>query len=246
MIPVPSIDFLNGRPCRLVQGDPNKVTYYDIDPVDWAMALVASGAQRLHLVDLDAALGQTNNREMFDLIRKMVKVPVQFGGGVGSVDDLRWAYQHAFDRVILGTKALLPDQAIQDYMRSWFGQVVVGDIGYAKGMAKIEGWQSNTPFSLGQALSRLIHFGFQRVILTNTDHDGTGRGPDLQTLIEVARLFPRLSVVASGGIATLEHIDQLRQTGCNNITECIIGRRLWEKDGLTFLQLAIDHCRRDC
>ena len=113
MIVIPAIDLRGGHAVRLLQGDPSTETAYSEDPVEVAMRFQEEGARRLHVVDLDAALDQGNNREVVEAICRAVQVPVQVGGGLRSMEDIAALLETGAARAILGTAAAADTQFVQ-------------------------------------------------------------------------------------------------------------------------------------
>ena len=144
MIVIPAIDLRGGRAVRLLQGDPNTETAYSEDPVEVAMRFQEEGARRLHVVDLDAALDEGNNREVVEAICRAVQVPVQVGGGLRSMEDIAALLETGAARAILGTAAAADTQFVQRAVEE-FAEAIVVAIDVRGGHVMVRGWQEEGP-----------------------------------------------------------------------------------------------------
>jgi phosphoribosylformimino-5-aminoimidazole carboxamide ribotide isomerase len=224
MIVYPAIDIRNGRVVRLLYGDPNQETVYGDDPVAMAERWKAAGAQWLHVVNLDGTLGEA--ALALDALRAMVAVgpPVQFGGGLRSMDDAQRALDAGAARVILGTLIVEePDLARAAVERFGADKIVValdakGDQVATRGWQEVSVW---TPVDLGK---RFAAMGARHALFTDVSRDGDLSGVNVEATATLAR-DTGLSVIASGGVASLDDIRRLRATG--EIAGVIIGKALY-------------------
>ena len=177
MIVIPAIDLHGGRCVRLFRGDPTAETVYDADPVEVAKRFEADGARRLHVVDLDAALGTGSNAEVILAICRNVAVPVQLGGGLRTIDAVEGALEAGAARAILGTSAALNPGFLSEAVEQFHDQVVVA-IDVQDGHVMVEGWRKQGP-RLEEAVSSLRDAGAPRFLVTSIQQDGTMDGPDL-------------------------------------------------------------------
>lgn len=234
MLVVPAIDLQGGRAVRLLRGDFSRETVYGDDPVAVARRWREAGATLLHVVDLDGA--RQGRPVQLDLVRSIAgEAPVQLGGGLRSHDDVVAAFQAGVQRVVLGTAALNA-RLIEELAA---GPLGVGDrlvvaIDTRDGHVAIEGWTEKSGRELLDLARTLIGAGVRRFLHTDVERDGALTSPNfisLQTLIDLG-----VPVIASGGVATLEHIERLRNMGAEAV---IVGRALYE--GAIDLREAIAH-----
>ncbi len=223
---VPAIDLRDGRCVRLLHGDPAQESRYDRDPVARAVAFVRAGATRLHVVDLDGAFGTGGNLAALRAICAAVDVPVQTGGGVRSIDDVRERIAAGAAYVVLGTLLAEAPDAARAIVAS-FGDRIVAGVDVRDREVAIRGWQHASNVGRDEFLLGLQRDGFERVIFTEIARDGAGTGYDVVALGEVARLVP-LKITASGGAKTLADLRALAERTPPNVDSAIVGRALYE------------------
>ena len=226
MLIVPAIDLREGRCVRLVYGDPARETRYDGDPVERARAFVAAGARRLHVVDLDAALGTGENLAAVRAICAAAGVPVQTGGGIRSLEDARERFDAGASYVVLGT--LLAEQThIARAIVDVYGDRIIAGIDARGDEVKVQGWKAPAAMPRDDFVREMFAWGIPRVIYTEIARDGAGSGYDVAALAHVAGLTP-LRITASGGAKTLDDLIALREGTPPNVDSAIIGRALYE------------------
>ena len=227
MILYPAIDILDGKAVRLRLGEFDDSTVYYDDPVDAARAWVSAGARWLHIVDLDGARsGAPASLGHLERIVREVGVPVQYGGGLRSVDAVRAAVAAGAERVIAGTAAFR-DVDFLDEIVSEFGARVVVSVDTRGGMVSTAGWTETTALPAVDALQRLQDRGVRSFVFTDVDQDGMLRGPDLEQVRAVADAI-RGKFIYSGGIGSLDHLRALRDLRAVNLAGVIAGKALYE------------------
>ncbi|MCF6277888.1 MAG: 1-(5-phosphoribosyl)-5-[(5-phosphoribosylamino)methylideneamino]imidazole-4-carboxamide isomerase [Anaerolineales bacterium] len=224
----PAIDLRNGQVVRLRQGDPEQQTAYSHNPAQIAEKWQAEGARWLHLVNLDGAFGvdtQANMRALKALIAACGEnMATQLGGGLRSLAAIENALALGITRVILGT-VILEDFSFAEKAISVFGRErIVFGLDARDGILMARGWQNASERSLFEFASALKKIGAARIIYTNIATDGMGVGNDTQSARQLAAQTG-LDVIASGGIATLEHVRQVKAAGLSGV---IVGRALYE------------------
>jgi phosphoribosylformimino-5-aminoimidazole carboxamide ribotide isomerase len=223
MIVIPAIDLRGGRAVRLLRGDPEAETSYADDPVEVASRFQEEGARRLHLIDLDAALEQGENRDVLREICQAVAIPVQIGGGVRSLPDIQAVLDLGASRAILGTAAALDPSFVARAVEEFAERVLVA-VDVRGGHVMVKGWQEEGP-ELEPAIAALDDAGAPRYLVTAIARDGTLDGPDLRLYRQVLALTRR-PVIASGGVRTADDIWALRDEGCE---AAVTGKALYEK-----------------
>ncbi len=223
MIVIPAIDLRGGRAVRLLRGNPEDETSYADDPVGVATRFQEEGARRLHVVDLDAALEQGDNREVLRDICQAVAIPVQAGGGMRELADIQALLELGAARAILGTTAALDPSFVARAVEEFAERILVA-IDVRGGHVMVKGWQEEGP-ELEPTLTALDDAGAPRYLVTAIARDGTLDGPDLRLYKQVLSLTDR-PVIASGGVRTADDIWALRDAGCE---AAVTGKALYEK-----------------
>ena len=224
MILYPAIDIRGGRCVRLIEGDFDRETTYDTDPSMAARRWVESGAEWLHVVDLDGAVeGKPVNGEAVASIRAEVDVPIQLGGGLRLLTDLEDAFRAGVDRAILGTVALRDPELVISAVARWGDQIAVG-LDARDGRLATDGWLGQSDTRAVDVAQRLSRHRVRHFIYTDIRRDGTLTGPNLQGLSELIEQV-NADVIASGGIASLEDIKAVATVGASG---AIIGRALYD------------------
>ncbi len=227
MIVLPAIDILAGRAVRLAQGDYDRVTVYNEDPVAQARDFAEQGAEWIHIVDLDGARdGVPGNIALVERIATEVGLPVQTGGGIRSLDTMRRLVDVGVSRVVLGTKLATDREFVIEAVER-FGEAVTAGVDARDGMVAIEGWREGTATSASELVRELAGMGVRHLVYTDISRDGMRTGVNVEAYEAIAEDadFP---VIASGGIASLEDLCQLAALGPDVVEGAIIGRALYE------------------
>ena len=222
----PAIDIRDGRCVRLIQGDYDREIRYDADPVDVALSFEEAGASWVHVVDLDAARsGTSQNLVTVGAIAAAVKIPVQSGGGVRSLNAARALFDAGVSRCVVGTAAV-EDPSLVEEIAAVGHRVAVG-LDVRGEMVATEGWERDSGMSIYQLLPNFQNAGVEAVVVTQITRDGMGTGPDIAGLKQVVRATS-LEVVASGGVGTLEHISELAKLRVDDrsLEGVIVGKAL--------------------
>jgi phosphoribosylformimino-5-aminoimidazole carboxamide ribotide isomerase len=223
MIVIPAIDLRRGRAVRLLRGNPADETEYSADPVAVAVRFQAEGARRLHVVDLDAALGEGDNRDVVTAICHSVAIPVQIGGGLRSLEAIGMVLEAGASRAILGTAAAVDPGFVERAVEEYAEHIVVG-VDVRGGHVMVRGWTEEGP-PLEDAMRALEAAGAPRFLATAIARDGTLEGPDLRLYERILGLTER-PVIASGGVRDADDIWALRDLGCE---AAVTGKALYEK-----------------
>ena len=225
---IPAIDLMNGEVVRLFKGDPNQKTVYSDNPVEIAKKWESSGADMLHLVDLDATLGLGNNYETLKEICQNISIPVQVAGGLRDVTKIANTLDFA-QRVVIGTLVMQLKQSEQESilleMVSQFGKdKLVISIDHVDGEIVTHGWQKNTGLKLQDVTNEFVKDGFSEFLTTNVSKDGTLQGPDIISLKEVCQINGT-NIIASGGISKLDDVQDVKKYNPYGV---ILGKALYE------------------
>ena len=226
MFILPAIDLRQGRCVRLYQGKPEAETVYSTDPVAVAQGWASQGASWLHVVDLDGAFaGQPRNMDVIRDIIKAVSIPVQVGGGIRSLAILENVLAAGAARVVLGTAAATNPEIMAAAVERFGEQVVVGIDSHA-GQVAVEGWAATVGREAVDFARQMAAAGVKRAVFTDISRDGTLKGPNVGATREMA-LRGGLKIIASGGIATLEDLQALRELEDAGVEGAILGRALY-------------------
>ena len=223
MIVIPAIDLRGGHAVRLVRGNPDEETTYADDPVAVAERFQEEGARRLHVVDLDAALGEGSNGEAVAAICHAVVIPVQVGGGIRTLEQIGGVLETGAARAILGTAAAADPAFVTRAVEEYAEHVVVA-VDVRGGRLMVRGWTEEGPL-LQEALTSLDEAGAPRYLVTSIARDGTLEGPDMALYGRVLKLTDR-PVIASGGVRDADDVWALRDLGCE---AAVTGKALYER-----------------
>lgn len=228
MILYPAIDIRGGQAVRLLQGDYERETTYDSDPVDAATRWAEEGAQCLHVVDLDGAKeGAPRNLDAVRRIAAAVRCPIQVGGGLRDAESVAAVLEAGAERVVIGTAALR-DPEFLDAVVAAHGERVVASLDTRRGKISLSGWTETSDVDAPTAAADLSGRGVQRFLCTAIEVDGTMEGPAIRQLNQIAAATSA-QVIASGGVGELAHLEELAQGTAPNIEGAIVGRALYER-----------------
>lgn len=223
---IPAIDLMNGKIVRLTRGDPKtaKVYHQFGGPVETAKKWKAEGAGKLHIIDLDAALGMGNNLSVIAEIAESVDLPIQVGGGIRTVEAVQKLLTMGISQVILGALAFSDAKAITQSQQKFGTDVVIVALDNRNGKVMVEGWKTATTLCVREALEKFTSLGVRTFLITSITKDGTLSGPDLETLGEACQ-YPNVEVIAAGGIGGLNDLVALKRVG---VAGAVIGKALYE------------------
>jgi len=228
VILLPAIDIAGGRAVRLVQGDFDAETVYADSPLEAARAWVDAGARYLHMVDLDGA--RTGSPQSLDHLARVVEelgVPVQYGGGLRSIDAVAGAIEAGAARAILGTAAFA-DVDFLDEAVARYGKRIVVSVDTRGGFVSTAGWTETTTLPADAAIERLQDRGVRTFVYTDVDKDGLLGGPDLDGVSRIAAAV-RGRFMYSGGIGKLDDLVALAGLRQVNLSGVIAGKALYER-----------------
>lgn len=225
----PAIDLREGRAVRLVQGDFERTTVFNDDPVAQARAFAESGARALHVVDLDGAReGQPIHAALVASIAAQFPGEVHLGGGLRSRAAIETAIATGVRRVVVGTAAL-DDPDLLDWAIDRLGDRLVVALDARDGKVATHAWTKVSDRDAVDVATDLVSRGVRHLLYTDIARDGILDGPNHRSLRELAQAAGPLSVIASGGIASLGDLRSLAALGVQNITGVIVGRALYEQ-----------------
>lgn len=229
MIVYPAIDLRGGRCVRLRQGDPDAETVYYDDPMVAARRWIEAGAAWLHVVNLDGALGDDGaalNLKRLGDICAAVDVPVQFGGGLRSMDQIARAFDMGVARVLLGTVAVREPVKLVGALRRYGPQRVAVSLDLRDGHVATHGWMQLSNLDGVEVGHRLARIGVTTAVYTNIGRDGTLLGVDADGVAQFAHKTG-LRVIAAGGVASADDVRALREVAWRGVVGVVIGQALY-------------------
>ena len=224
---IPAVDMKGGKCVRLQEGVASRVTEYGDDPLAMALHWEAEGATRLHLVDLDGAFsGRSAHLDVARSIFRSLKIPVEFGGGLRTLDQIEAVFDLGADRAILGTVAVDNPAVVAEAARRHPGAVVAG-IDARQGKVALRGWVDQTPVAAVDLARDMKALGVERIVYTDVARDGMLTGVNVEETEKVAR-ESGLRVIASGGVASEVDVRELWLRRDAGIEGVILGRALYD------------------
>lgn len=220
----PAIDIINQQAVRLVQGDYARETVYDKDPVKVAKKWEDAGASFIHVVDLDGAKdGSWHNKEVISTIAKSVKIPVQTGGGIRSMEDIKERLESGINRVILGTIAIKEPHLVKEAVTTFGSDRIVVGIDAKDGLVAIHGWEEVSTMTALSLCQEVKAMGVKTIIYTDIAKDGMMAGPNLEQtklLIDATGL----DIIASGGVSSYDDLVNVQSIKAEGV---ILGKSLY-------------------
>ena len=217
---IPAIDIMDNQLVRLTKGNPETKESYNVtSPVEAALEWKSRGAELVHIIDLDAALGKTSNTETILTIAE--KVPLQVGGGIRTVETAQRLLDGGVQRIILGSMPIKKPETAEKLLTQYGSERIVIALDHLDGYLMVKGWQESTKHTLDESLKGFKQTGYKRFLVTNIDHDGMMTGPDTETYRRISGLG---DVIASGGVSSLADIMALKETGVESV---VVGKALY-------------------
>lgn len=220
----PAIDLKNGQCVRLKQGKFDDITSYGTDPVERAKIWESAGASYIHVVDLDGArTGNGLNIEAIKKIAETVKIPVQTGGGIRSMEDIKKRIDAGVSRVIIGTAAVSNPELVEEAVKIYGDKIAVG-VDASKGMVATDGWEKISDISATDLCLKMKGYGVKTVIYTDISKDGMMAGPSIDTTEKLIKATG-MNVIASGGVSNMADLEAVKKIGSYGV---IIGKALYQ------------------
>lgn len=223
---LPAVDVRGGRVVRLLRGAAGSETVYGSDPAEAARRWEAEGARRLHVVDLDAAMGAAPQLGAIAALVAAVRIPVEVGGGIRTLEGAARYREQGVDRVIFGTAAVSDPALVQAAIERWPAHVAIA-LDARDGRVAVAGWKEISTVDAVELARRCAGWGVRRLQYTDVLRDGALVGPNLAATEEVARVSG-VAVTASGGVSSLEDLRQVAALASAGVDEVIVGRALYD------------------
>lgn len=227
---IPAIDILDKKVVRLREGDYSQVTNYDVSLEEMIEKYKSNGTNFIHVIDLNGAKNDFSNQEyLFNVIRK-TDMKVQYGGGIRSIDKVKELIEAGIHRVIVGTQAITNPSFLTDLSKAICGkdkcsdQVVIA-IDVLDEVIKYSGWMESSPIKLMDYVDKCLSLGFFRFLCTDINKDGKLGGAGVDLYKKLLDHSPFIKLIASGGVSSLEDIEQLSQI---KVESCVVGKAIYE------------------
>ena len=234
MLIYPAIDLFDGKAVRLYKGDYAQMTVYSDDPVSVALDFQNSGAQWIHLVDLQGAKsGNTDNLSTIRAIQKATNLRCEVGGGIRNMETVETYLNAGVDRVILGTAAVTDNTFLQEAVQRWGEKIAVG-IDIKDGFVAIKGWTEKSLLTAEEFFRHVQSIGVRTCICTDISRDGAMQGANHALYRSLSQAY-HMDIIASGGVSTLEDVKILARLGLHG---AIIGKAYYT--GAIDLKTAIE------
>ena len=220
----PAIDLKDGACVRLLQGDYNEVTIYGNNPAEMAKKWEDLGGNYLHIVDLDGAkAGESKNGAAVEAIVKAVNIPIELGGGIRTLEQIKAQLDRGVDRVILGSAAIKDPNLVKEAIATFGPDRIVVGVDAKNGQVAIEGWLEVTDTSALEFCKVLEEMGVKTVIYTDIAKDGMMQGPNIEETKKLVEAT-NLQIIASGGVSSMTDLENLEAI---HVHGAIIGKALY-------------------
>ncbi len=229
---IPAIDLRGGQCVRLHQGRYDRETVYERDPIAVARLWQHQRAAWLHVVDLDAARGgsgdRANNRTEIAGICEALDIPVQVGGGIRTLDDVRLVLSLGARRVILGTSAARDPGMVGEAVRRYSADRIVVGIDARGGEVRVQGWTEGSGLDAIDFALDMERRGVRRIVYTDISRDGTMQGPNLAAYRALGSRLSAAHITASGGVGSYQDLVTLDALQPFRVDSVVVGRALYE------------------
>ncbi|ESU34046.1 1-(5-phosphoribosyl)-5-[(5-phosphoribosylamino)methylideneamino] imidazole-4-carboxamide isomerase [Bacillus sp. 17376] len=223
----PAIDMRGGKCVRLLQGDYDKETVYGDSPLEMAKKFADEGADWIHMVDLDGARdGMRVNDQFVIQAAKDLGVNIQIGGGIRSESDITYYLENGVTRVIIGSIAVSNPEFAEEMVRKYGSKIAIG-LDAKNGFVATHGWLNTSEVSAVKLGKRFADAGAETFIFTDIATDGTLAGPNVEATRQLA-LETGKSVIASGGVSSLDDLAALRKLNDDGVSGAIVGKAIYE------------------
>ena len=225
----PAIDIKEKKCVRLIKGDFENKTEYEISPIDQAGKYKDHGFKNLHIVDLDGALtGKTVNLDIIQEIVRKYNLKIEIGGGVRSLDSIKQYIDAGVEKVILGSGAIKNKGFLKEACEKFKNQIALG-LDAKDGNLSVSGWKETLNIKTLDFLKEVTNYGISRIIYTDINRDGMKTGPNFDDTIKIAELS-NCPVVISGGVSSINDIKKAKELNNVKIEGIIVGKAIYDGD----------------
>ncbi len=230
-----AIDIINGKCVRLTQGDYQQKKVYNENPLEIAKAFEGAGIENLHVVDLDGAkAGAVQNWKVLETICFQTNLKVDFGGGLRTIDEAKKAFDCGANQITGGSIAIKNRAVFLEWIDLFGGEKIILGVDAKDEKIAVHGWQEVTEVSLFDFIESYQSAGIQTIICTDISKDGMLQGAANDLYKKIQTQFPKLNVVASGGVSNIEDLEELKALG---LYGTIFGKAFYEG------RITLDHLK---
>ena len=225
----PAIDIKDKKCVRLVKGDFNNKTEYEMSPIEQAGKYKDYGFKNLHIVDLDGALtGETVNSNIIKAIVSKFDLKIEVGGGIRNFESIQKYTDAGVEKIILGSAAI-KDQIFLKQACLKFPEKIILGLDAKDGYLSVSGWKENSNLLTLDYLKEVNNYGASRLIYTDINRDGMKQGPNFEETIKVAETS-NCPVIISGGVSSIDDIKKAKELNNKNIEGIIVGKAIYDGD----------------
>ena len=225
----PAIDIKDKKCVRLVKGDFDNKTVYEMSPVDQAGKYKDHGFKNLHIVDLDGALtGETVNLDIIEEIVSKFDLKIEIGGGIRNFESIKRYIEAGVEKVILGSAAI-KDKNFLKVACEYFPNKIALGLDAKDGYLSVSGWKENSNQLTLDYLKKVNDFGASRLIYTDINRDGMKQSPNFEETAKVANIS-NCPVIISGGVSSIDDIKKAKELNNSNIEGIIVGKAIYDGD----------------
>ena len=226
---LPAIDIKDKKCVRLIKGDFDNKTEYDMSPVEQADKYKDHGFKNLHIVDLDGALtGETVNIDIIEEIIRKFDLKIEIGGGVRNFESIQKYVDAGVEKVILGSAAIKDKNFLKEACEKFPGKIALG-LDAKNGFLSVSGWKKNSNLKTLDFLKDVNNYGASRLIYTDINRDGMKLSPNFDETENVAN-NSSCPVIISGGVSSIDDIQKAKELGNKNIEGIIVGKSIYDGD----------------
>lgn len=223
---IPAIDIINGKCVRLTQGDYESVKVYNEDPLEVAKQFEDAGFTRVHLVDLDGAkAGAVKNWKILELLASRTSLDIDFGGGIKTEKDVAIVLESGARWATIGSIAVKDEELFVEWIAKFGSTSFMLGADVKDEKIAIGGWLETTDIWIYDFLRKYMAHGLNQVFCTDVKKDGLLQGPAVKLYKNIITEFPSLHLIASGGVSSMQDLDELAAIGCNG---AIVGKAIYE------------------
>ena len=223
----PAIDIKDQKCVRLIKGDFDNKTEYQMSPIDQAGKYKDYGFKNLHIVDLDGALtGETINLDIIQAIVGKFDLKVEIGGGIRNLESIQKYNDAGADKVILGSAAIKDKIFLKEACEKFPNKIALG-LDAKNGYLSVSGWKENSNQLTLDYLKEVNDYGVSRLIFTDIDRDGMKQSPNFEETLKVAEIS-NCPVIISGGVSSIDDIKKAKNL--KNIEGVIVGKAIYDGD----------------
>ena len=223
---IPAIDIIDGKCVRLTHGDFTKKTVYANDPLEVAKRFESLGLRRLHMVDLDGAKsGKPSNLSVLERVASDTDLVVDFGGGIKTDEDLDAVFEAGAAIANIGSVAVREPEKFYGWLERFGSERILLGADSKDGKIAIDGWATETQVDVIEMLGDRVARGVRQAFVTDIASDGAMAGPAITLCQSILAAVPRLDLIASGGVSSIDDVVKLEHIGCSAV---IVGKAIYE------------------